>query len=401
MRLLLFVSALLLAPCSLASTKVDLKQVSVSEAVQLLYAETMKGSYVVGPELASDQRQITFRHSGEPRIFVRNMLSTLGYQIDTRDGVDFITKTDSQLKPQQAQTMVYRPLYREPDYFVRMLSPLFSGSFLTRRQVTAPEGTQASHDAPAGSAASLVQQKTDVVVFAGSKDEIKRLDDLLKQLDQPAPQLVVEAFMYEFSDSSSSASALKIAGSLLDKKLGISIGATLLQPSANLTFSSDSLSAAIGLLNEDSRFHLISSPRLRVADGELATFQSGAETPVLGSVSFNNSGLPVQSVEYRDSGVILKIKPRILKETIRLSVDHQISSFSRTESGVNGSPTLSKKSLSSDIELKDGDVAILGGLTDEKSSASTSRPFLISLFSGKSEQKSKSETILLLRVSKI
>ena len=104
-------------------------------------------------------------------------------------------------------------------------------------------------------------------------------------------------------------------------------------------FKTGSLDALYELFRTDSRFHVVSSPRLRVSNGAKAAFSVGAEVPVLGQVSYSDNK-PVQSIEYRSSGVILSVQPEIRQDLIELNIDQQISNFAKTETGVNNSPTL-------------------------------------------------------------
>lgn len=88
-------------------------------------------------------------------------------------------------------------------------------------------------------------------------------------------------------------------------------------------------------------------------------------------------------VIYRPSGVLLNVTPTAITENdhslVATSVDAQVSSFSKTESGVNGSPTLSKRQVKTSLMLADGEVAVLGGLTGSRSVSSSSSLFGVTL----------------------
>src|ERR1035437_1745200 len=85
---------------------------------------------------------------------------------------------------------------------------------------------------------------------------------------------------------------------------------------------------------------------MRVKSGASARFSVGNETPVLGAVSYQQNGSSVQSVEYRPSGVILDLKPFVRSVGIDLTGFQQLSNFAVTDTGVNSSPPLSKRELS-------------------------------------------------------
>ncbi len=101
-----------------------------------------------------------------------------------------------------------------------------------------------------------------------------------------------------------------------------------------------------------------------------------AGTPVLGKVSYADNR-PLQSVEYRSSGVILPVTPQILADVVELTIDQQLSDFVKTDTGFNNSPTLTKRQVKTQVAVSDGDIILLGGLAKSKlSSANTGFSFL-------------------------
>ncbi len=97
---------------------------------------------------------------------------------------------------------------------------------------------------------------------------------------------------------------------LLSGKLGINIGVK--QNYENfITVNTGNLDAMIELFRTDSRFHVVSSPTLRVKSGSKGNFSVGSDVPVLGAVTYDRDGRAVQSIEYRSSGVIFDIQPTL------------------------------------------------------------------------------------------
>ncbi|EPM4787096.1 type II secretion system protein GspD, partial [Providencia stuartii] len=167
-------------------------------------------------------------------------------------------------------------------------------------------------------------------------------------------------------------------------------------------FKTGSLDALYELFRTDSRFHVVSSPRLRVSNGAKAAFSVGSEVPVLGQVSYSDNK-PVQSIEYRSSGVILSVQPEIRQDLIELSIDQQISNFAKTETGVNNRPTLIKRQVNTQVSVADGDIILLGGLAENKvSEAETGFSFLPKdWFTGSSDEHSKTDILVMLQVKKV
>jgi type II secretory pathway component GspD/PulD (secretin) len=130
------------------------------------------------------------------------------------------------------------------------------------------------------------------------------------------------------------------------------------------------LNAAFGILQRDNRFKVVTAPSLTTRPGVVATFASGAQVPVLGALTVpQQGGQPIQQIEYRDSGVILKVKATMAGHRIRLEVDQEISTFTRTDTGVVGSPTLQRRATSNAVTVESGELVALAGLTQDRSEA--------------------------------
>ncbi|MDR3396631.1 MAG: hypothetical protein P4M06_03635, partial [Pandoraea sp.] len=129
----------------------------------------------------------------------------------------------------------------------------------------------------------------------------------------------------------------------------------------------------------------------------------GQKVPILKSVSYpRGGGEPVQSVEYHSSGVIFELSPTVKDRIIDLRVTQQISDFVKTTTGVNNSPTLNTREVSTEISLHDGDVILMGGLTTNKSTDNrTGLAFLPRFLDSHSDATSNTEILLMLQVERV
>ena len=100
--------------------------------------------------------------------------------------------------------------------------------------------------------------------------------------------------------------------------------------------------------------------------------------------------------------MILALAPTVRESYVEVRVDQQISDFARTETGVNNSPTLTKRSLTTALTVKDGELIVLGGLTQSKISDTRSGlPFLPAFMHSSGGSETKTEVLLLLQVNRI
>ena len=90
------------------------------------------------------------------------------------------------------------------------------------------------------------------------------------------------------------------------------------------------------------------------------------------------------------------LKAEVFESTVGLAIQQQVSTFVPTTTGVNASPTLLKRELNTAINLKSGEVLVLGGLQEERDGEARSGPGFFSFLGSKSRDESRTELILLL-----
>jgi general secretion pathway protein D len=404
---LAFVLALVASGSSFSQEPVrfEFQAITVAQAINLAYTQAFNQPFVIDPAVMADQRVVSFRFDstkGDLRTFWLRFMDSLGYAVETRSGVDFLTQKKSMPTPPGQDVEVYRPRHRQLSYLVDLLAGLFPNrSFSVQRSVKTSPGEPSPSNAPSGSASSTIQADSDVLVFQGTTEEIVRLHKVLAQIDTPSPEVFVSGTVYEVSTGKSESSAFSLALDLIGRRLGLNIGGAL-PVGSSITLKTSALDLAISALSGDSRFKAISTPRLRVKSGSQARLMVGQDVPTLSSVSYPSGGAAVQGIEYRSSGVILSLTPTCFQESIDLNVDQQISDFAATSTGVSASPTLTKRSLSTSIRVSDGELVLLGGLTSAKSVASTSGlPFLPRLLRDNASSDNQTEVLLLMQVNRV
>jgi type II secretory pathway component GspD/PulD (secretin) len=238
----------------------------------------------------------------------------------------------------------------------------------------------------------------DVLILSGSYGDVGRAMELLPQLDIEQDQVALVAAVYEVATGSERASALSLALSLFSGRLGIGNAASGVESLVRLATSD--LAAVFGVLSTDNRFRAVTSPSLLVRSGAEATLASGSQVPVLGAVTYpGDGGQPVQSVEYRDSGVVLRVRPVVHGETIDLDISQELSSFVRTDTGVNGSPTLNRRALTNRLTLRSGEIVVLGGLTERRHETSRDGP--LPFLGSRSRSVRDVEVIVVLQVTRL
>jgi len=151
---------------------------------------------------------------------------------------------------------------------------------------------------------------------------------------------------------------------------------------------------------------LLAEPNLMASDGKEASFLAGGQFPYP-VVSGTSGGTAAVSIEYKEYGVRLNFIPTITpRGTIRLQVAPEVSALDyANEVEISGFevPGLSTRRVNTEVELKDGQTFIIGGLLDKSLTDTFQKipflgdiPILGQLFQSQSKTKNDTELIVLV-----
>lgn len=398
-------------------------KIPVIELVNFVYGDILKQNFALHPALIGNDKLVTVHFQGDfdkskLSAFMENLLSGVGIAIQKKPGYLFLSPIaeKDQAEPDQ-EIFYYRAKYRPVSYIMDLTASLFkTGKFTGQRSgirspadslpvsvAAAPQGATKKPVQDTGTSAYSLQDKSDqdAFIFHGTEKEIAQLQKLLQQIDVQTGEVLVKGMVYEVTTGEKDGSAFGLALNIMQGKFGLNIG-KIAPVGSSITFKSASIDAVFSALSTDSRFKSVSNPSLRVKSGSNARFSVGSDVPVLGAVQFDKNGNPIQSVEYKPSGVIFDLKPQIRENVIDLTINQQLSSFIPTTTGVNNSPTLIKREISTSIGAANDDVIVLGGLDEEKNSQDNSGlSFLPNWMKSRGGESGKTQILLVLQVQKI
>lgn len=395
--------------------------IPLAEFLRITLGSMAHRAYVLAPDAAQAQAPIAvdFTRSkiSDPLPLVREVLNGLGLSMREVSGVLLIERRrPEEQKRADLDVFVYQPRHREvgslATYFNLFPDIAFSYSGgLSVRSLSAAPGTGSNAAAGKGGlqpttttgATTFSAENKDpaLLVARGTPAELKRLQAFLAEVDTPIPEVLVRAYVFEVRDTDSRDSAVQLVMNVLGNRLGIQLGGpspTGASPGDALRLNLPNFSMAISALTGDSRVRLVSSPTLRAVDGSTASATVGSDTPTLGSIVTNN-GSTQQSVAYQSAGVLLNVSPRILRDSIRLNVSQELSSFVQTETGLRDTPTKLRRDFKSDVVVHDGEAVLLGGLSEAQSSDAHREGVLG--FGSNARSHSSSELVVLLKVERL
>jgi len=170
------------------------------------------------------------------------------------------------------------------------------------------------------------------------------------------------------------------------------------------------LAAIANLLQSQTNSNIISTPNLITLDNEEAKIIVGSNVPFI-TGQFTNTGTattsPFQTVERKDVGITLKIKPQIGENgAVRMTIFQESSSLSdKVAPGTTSAgPSTNKRSIESTVVVDDGEIIVLGGLIEDKYTETNNKvpllgdiPVLGALFRSQNRQKTRTNLMVFLR----
>ncbi|CAK0753848.1 general secretion pathway protein D [Gammaproteobacteria bacterium] len=137
--------------------------------------------------------------------------------------------------------------------------------------------------------------------------------------------------------------------------------------------------AVLNLFAGEGLVNVLSSPSVMVLDNHVAKIQVGSQVPIatqqqqstLGTTTTtttnnNTNATILNSIQYKDTGVILSVQPRVSQGgLVTMEIEQEISEVSATSTSTLASPTISTRKIASTVAVKNDQAIVLGGLIKE------------------------------------
>lgn len=383
------------------SEEISFNQISLNNLLTVIFTEIEQKNFVLSNQVLNDNRLVSFRYNkkknGNLISFMSPMLQDLGYFVSNKNGTIYVEPIP-QKKIEDFNFYVYVPKYRTADYISKVLRPYFQEYLQASAGAVQTDKPIDSANLSAGSVLNYADKQQDFLTFKYDNEKIKsKILDMIKSIDIEEPNLIARAYVYEVSYNKEDGSAMGMMLNLANNKLKLNLGTTNTLQDL-VSFTSSSLNLFLSSLNTNNNIKMISNPILRIKNNKEAKFIAGSSVPTLGNITTTSAGTTQQSVNYVDTGLTFKIIPTITKDSVSIDLTEEISDAVKTETGVNNSPTLTKRNLTSTFTLKKNEVVMLSALTQEKQGSTTSRPFLLPFFTQENDSSSKTDIVIFFEV---
>lgn len=217
----------------------------------------------------------------------------------------------------------------------------------------------------------MVNEPTNTLLIYATEDEYRNVRNLLRTLDVPPRQVLVEATIVEVNLNDTLRYGVQyylsgiVSGTPISAVLtnGNFSGLSPKSPGFGLTVAQPA-KVVIDALNEVTKVNVVSAPNVMVLNNQAARLVVGDQVPIATQSRQDplQSQVIVNSIELRDTGVIFEVTPRISSSgSVLLDIVQEVSSI-KEQADASLTPTVSQRKLSSSVTVEHGETIVLGGL---------------------------------------
>jgi general secretion pathway protein D len=278
---------------------------------------------------------------------------------------------------------------------------------------------------------------TNSLIISAPEEQYRQLLSVIDKLDARRAQVYVESLIAEISAEklaefgvqwqgvlgSTGGAAVGLlgtnfsvgGGNILDVTRGVAAGNVGLSSGANFGVATrvngqPSLGLLARFLESSSDANVLSTPNLITLDNHEAKIVIGQNVPfVTGQYTNNNSANgavnPFQTVERKDVGLTLRVKPQISEDgTVKMKIFQEVSRLDPASVNSAAGLITQKRSIESNVIVDDGSIVVLGGLLQDDAGQGNQKvprlgdvPFFGNLFKSESKSRKKTNLMIFLR----
>ncbi len=317
------------------------------------------------------------------------------------------------------------------------------GSVASAVAPAGPGGATQAVPAGATSAATTGGQiqadtATNSLIITAPEPQYQQLRAVIDQLDGRRAQVFVESLIAEVSVDRAAEFGIQWQGplgragdgliGLLGSNFGtggkniinLATGAATgtVAPGRGLNFGAVQRTNGVYVLGFLARFledsgsgNVLSTPNLLTLDNEEAKIVIGQNVPFV-TGQFTNTGSnssgtvnPFQTIERKDVGLTLKVRPQINENgTVKMAIYQEVSNVLASSVNAPNGPTTNKRTIESNVLVEDGNIVVLGGLLQDEYAGNQEKvpgvgdvPLFGNLFKSESRSRKKSNLMVFLR----
>ena len=266
---------------------------------------------------------------------------------------------------------------------------------------------------------AVVAEKTsNTLLLSASPRYFDVVSKMVKELDRPVPQVLIEVMLAEVTLDDSTAMGFewqytkKIGEATAKTGTSLGIANDLAQRGGyGASLSGGDLSLVFRALQTQGKLEVLSRPQLLAADNQLATINVGQQYPIIDNsvISTPSDGIPIinNHFKYQDIGIELKVTPRINEDgLIKLDVNPSVTDIAANSvpiSATFNAAIIDTRKVATTVSVQDGHTVVIGGIIDTQNSLSVKKvpivgdiPLIGFLFKDTQTIKKRTELLIVL-----
>ncbi|MBF0591425.1 MAG: hypothetical protein HQL02_04985, partial [Nitrospirae bacterium] len=281
---------------------------------------------------------------------------------------------------------------------------------------TAPTTTAAVTEISIPGLRIAADDRRNIVMLMTTPSTYRDILGLLREIDTPPRQVLIEATIAEMDIDNQNNRGFEwyLSGEMLKGTASIStlgqLGASSGLP-YNFTGLTSKVEALINMLATDNKVEILSKPHLMVLDNTEATIQIGNDVPIISSevsstdvLSTSITPSVLRNVQYKSTGVLMRLKPTINAEGfVTMEISQEVSEAQANQTSKIDSPTIMKRRINTSVVAANGQTIIIGGIRSKNVDSTETKlpllgdiPILGHLFKNTSDRVRRTELIVLI-----
>lgn len=332
--------------------------------------------------------------------------------------LDWVKKLDNENAAGTEEKMyLYRPLYSKATDLVESFGKLYGAGGVVSKDSKSTQSQSQSQSVSAKDVKMAADDKRNILMISATPSNYKIALNILKELDKPSKQVLIETTIAEVTLKDDLKYGLEwfIKNRMNDGGYSVGTLGSLGVGGGSLTyqFLSDSqkFQSLISLFAQKNLINILSTPRIMVLDNEEASINVGTEVPIVTSettssnvpATGNSSGI-LRNIQYRTTGINLRVKPTVNTEgLLTLSLSQEVSTAQTNSTSKIDSPMILVRRINTVVVAPNGYTIVLGGIIDENKSETQTKvpllgdiPILGHLFKNTSKGITKTELIIMM-----
>jgi len=258
-------------------------------------------------------------------------------------------------------------------------------------------------------------ENANTLLLSASPRYFKTLAAMIDELDAPPPQVLVQVLLAEVTLDDTTNIGLESGythtygpGKGQSVRTNFGVAADVQSKGGfSVSITSGDFNFFLQALRDEGRMEILSRPQILASDNQNARINVGQNVPFVSNSRITEQGTTLNTIEYRDVGIILDVTPRINPDGfVKLEVSPEISSISTSSIAISeglNATVFNLRQATTTVTVQDGHTIIIGGLITTKDEEREKKvpvlgdiPFIGNLFKSTTKVKERTELLIIL-----